>query len=240
MEEQAKYLFEVKPDPETRTVTILEGKAPIQPSIIPEPIAISGNIYAPAVFWEHRKHHFQLDRCHVEYSRHSRIIRLICDEKSEYNETVTGKLLMFEPLQALQINNFEHSYSRDSLIKTIKTYRPYFFNRKQADKIVNQLRLLKAKINTIIEKFDDQKGNQKDMVEKQLETNLDLGFVLQMPVFKGLEPVQIPVEVMLDYKGADEVVFYLESIELMDLMVDLTDEAMNTVLDSIECAKIEV
>lgn len=232
---EENFNFDVSKMGDKKELIVWQGQMPEQPSQLPTPLEIDGNIYAPMEFWKIRKGLFDPDQCIVKYSSSNSTkapyILLVCNDTSPYPQKIKGVLKPNPELILLGINNFNKSYDRLDLMKTLKMFRYLFADKEEHSRVIKNLRTFKAKFEKIIEVADDQKGNKKDFVERTLSNEFDLSFALKAKLFPGTDPVIFTVQVIIDYTASEEVTFMLESFELMDLQVENIERIFDDILD---------
>jgi hypothetical protein len=157
-------------------------------------------------------------------------ITLIVDEDSAYFKQIKGQLaLSDEILSKFQINSSKEWSSHD-LAELIKMNRRYFESKDAAMKLVTTLRNFKAKVEKEIENIKDDKANFRALKAQKVESNLPDDFNINIPIFKGMEPETINVEIVVNQNTLD---CRLVSPDLEQLIYDLSQKAMSGVVSAI-------
>lgn len=211
----------------------------------PEPVKINGTITAPRSFYDPRKKadlsqrvegqpftpYFHPHHTHVVVDRENGQIQLINQENSRFASIITGTLSGSKDYKDLGINSLTPRSPGD-LGKLLKRYRHLFPNQEDGMKLIGELLNFSATINTNVEKKEDQRANKKSLLAQSVETNIPLSFYLNVPVFKGSDPVKLKIEINLDSRGSGMVDCYLESPEALDLINTQRDEIIDTQLSA--------
>lgn len=218
-------------------LTIREGKAP--DPVNPEnqrPVHISGNIDAPSNYYHARKESGQFvdTDCIVNASYKDRRIELkVHQDKEHLQVIVEGKMKMNHRLAAFSINNPNVTYTRDELSRLAKFNRSAFSVMEEGMNFVKVLKDFSLSYNQAFEDRDDNRGNKKLLVQTVIEkSNIPEKITLKLPVFEGDEPQEIEVEVLYDVESTGDVRFYLESIDLADLIETKSIEIVDSELKS--------
>jgi hypothetical protein len=194
----------------------------------PEKVNIAGNIQAPSNWIEVRKPNPQTD--HVIFSRSEMSIIYTANESNHYATKIMGKLTLNKDLQNFGIliseDKSADKYTTEDLASFLKLNRYFFADRTEAAKIITALNQFKAKLNTEIEKNQDQRGNSKNLVEKVVESNVPTEFTLSMPVFIGYPKMNFKVEICISTTDRS-VTVWLESPELMEIIISERDRIIN-------------
>lgn len=192
-------------------------------------VQINGVISAPGNFIEVRKEQDKYDRSHITYSYRDLCITLTTRENLDtLGTTVTGKLIKNPDLDKLYLNSQKVLTSKE-LTQLLKFNRVFFADKDENGTIVSNLQKLKISAQQFIEKEDASKGSEKEYYELKVDNGLDLKFTLNMPVFIGQPSKKFLVEVCYRIREKN-VEFWLESIELADLLKSCAEEIINTEL----------
>ena len=207
---------------ETKELVIRTGEA----SVIKEQrtVTLRGDINAPVEFATKRQTQINALSSHVEVDKTNFKITLVVDESNHYSTTVEGALVLFPELAKLKINE-NKTYSPRELYDTIKFSGAYFKNREQHAALCGKLTKFTSRIEVDFVNSNDFKGNAALSKLTRIKTDLDLKFVLAIPVFKGGEPSAFEVEICLDAKDGG-VICWLESVELHEIKTKIADEMM--------------
>jgi len=219
----------VKVEGETKTLTILQGQA--LPQREPKIINITGTISAPHEFISKRKGLYEKTRVGVSYNRSLMEITLHADDVNFFGATVTGKLLINPDLNAFGINQAKERTIKD-LSKFLKMNK-YFF--KDVDKcmlIISNLQKFSASVTTQLEQSNDNRGNKNEVFEVKVDSNLDMFFDLNMPIFKGQPAKMFRVDIAFDVRDKS-VSIWLESPELQEIILGDRDAILDTQIEAI-------
>jgi hypothetical protein len=140
--------------------------------------------------------------------------------------TVTGKIALDPKIMEFGINIGSKLYSGQDLAQFLNFNRLLFKERDKCLTLVDALRKFKAKIDQEIEAANDNKGNKKYVFEQAIRQEHELRFQLFWPVISGGEKQEFWVEINFDVQNR-QMVFWLESVELNELIMEQTDTLLN-------------
>lgn len=214
---------------ETKELVIRTGEAPV----IKEQkfLALKGDINAPVEFAAKRKTEINALKSHVEVDKTNFKITLVIDEENHYSASVEGALVLFPELAKLKINE-NKIYSPRELYDTIKFMAAWFKNRDQHKALCEKLTKFTSRVETDFTNSNDFKGNVALSKLTKIKTDLDLSFILAIPIFKGSDPATFSVEICLDTKDGG-VILWLESVELHELKTKESEVAMKSSIDAL-------
>lgn len=211
----------------------------VLPHYEPVKIKLAGDIRSVSSFLKIRKSlagwlHQEVDinKAIVRVDKKNMIIHLSLDPGNIHGTEITGKLDYSEELIKWGINSGK-ALSLAELKDIIR------FNRLDFDVTDQQKTLLEAyqkfNIKTAVEmsKESDNKGNQKLTYEKKVDFGLPTVFVLNIPIFKGFKSLSFNVEIII-HPTDSTVNFYLESIDLNELIITNKEQIFNDELLSCE------
>jgi hypothetical protein len=212
-------------------VIIREGEA--LPQNEPVKINIVGIIDSPARWLEAREELQKLtDRCHVVVDRDNLSITLSINEISKFGPKITGRMQISEAFRKFHIND-GHTFTLPELAMLFKMNRSFFETKQQAMSLVALLQNFKGKVNKDLESSNDNRGNKKIDFKQAVESNLPDAFVLQIPVFNGMDTEEIKCEVYVD---PDDWSCQLISPDANDVIEKYRDEEINKVIERIDKA----
>jgi hypothetical protein len=190
---------------------------------------VSAAIGSPREFAEVRGVNKETDIVEYSYSGMSIVLK---KDVNDYNkcDTISGKLLQNPDLAAFGINT-EKVFTITDFQKFIRLRRFLFSEPDQWDTILRQLSAFKAKISTQIEDTKDQRGNVQKGMSRSLSAEIEMSFVLNLPVFVGQPAKKFRVDIGLDVTDASSVLVYLSSADLSELMASECINAINEQLD---------
>ena len=203
-------------------VVIREGKAVtlIDPKK-PKKIALVGVIQAPADFVDKRSTTFDEKYAHVVANYTDRTIVLVINESDLDPQfcieggTVTGKIELYPILDYLQING-RKEYSHRDLFDSLKFLGRFFENKEAHQALLKSLTHFNAKVNTKLKDENDFSGKAAIEVLQEIEHEIPLSFVMNMPIFGNTDASKFKVDIRLAGRGSS-VYFWLESVELDEL-----------------------
>lgn len=210
-----------------KEIIIRTGDAP--GIVVPRTVTLSGNIFAPGEFVIKRKQDIPVSKTNVVFDYDKLEIVLTIDEENHYAKRISGNLVMFSDLESFQINKPKR-YSTTELFKLLRLKRAYFQNRDAHASILSQLQKLEVFTNTEFKSANDLRGSTAIQKITQAKSNLDLQFILTIPIFKGLPEKTFIVEI--DVEPTDGTILCgLVSSDLAELEVQLRDEVMKCQLE---------
>lgn len=137
---------------------------------------------------EHSKLEFCYDKLYID---------LHYDARQRNPDVIQGKLKLHPDLEKFNINSGK-SYSTFELSDFIKMNRHYFENKEYAMKLVSELRNFEGKVNRDLEAKTDERGNKRALINQVVESNIPLGFFLELPIFVGQEKTRLEVEININ------------------------------------------
>lgn len=210
-------------------LTVREGKAlELKP---PVKIVISGDIKTVSSFLAKRKTPYFIDnaglqeinpdRAIVTVDKSDLSIALELDPENVYGTEVTAKLAYTPELELFCINK-NRLFNREELIKLIRFNKIWFADAEAHDKLLKAYQAFTATVNANIGKTSDTRGNVDNSYKKTVETNVPDSFVLNIPIFNGMEKRRFRVEIAIDSTDASTK-FWMESVELNEIIQIETD-----------------
>ncbi len=207
-------------------IIVREGQA--IPHYEPKIINISGTIEAPGNFIEKRRGLHDKDGVNVTFNRSEMRITLTLDEREHFSTTITGKMQTNPDLDNYGINK-EKYYTIADLQKFLRMRRSHFTDRDKNAIIVTNLSKFKASISTELEQMKSNRGEEKQLKETKISTDLAMDFDLELPIFKGGQKKKFKVEICFEVRDA-AVTVWLESPELQEIMDSDRDNIMDSEL----------
>lgn len=184
---------------------------------LPKIINITGTIASPAEYLLKRKSELVAKNCHVIFSYIKMYIKLIVDESNHYSATITGQTELNPDLKKFGINE-TRLFTIKELKQFLKFNRIFFAEIDANMKMITNLERFSASVQTQIDAHSNDRGDKKQSLEVKIDSNLDLNFVLNMPIFTGESASKFQVEVCCDIRdGATSI--WLESPELQSLII---------------------
>jgi hypothetical protein len=206
-------------------LTILTGKAP--DPFNPSPIAVSGTIEAIKSYVETR--YPQKASVRVEYSFDRGFIKLVHNEGSMTQYTVTGQLEVFKDFATI-LNTHSDPTQLGELLRKKRTY---FTDQTEGSKLIYALKGFKAKVDKELEKFEDKRsGHYKNVAEKVVTSNLPESIKMVMEIIKGEKPVEFMVDIYVDVRD-NGVSITLESIEAEEFAETIKRSVISDCLENV-------
>jgi len=190
----------------------------------------SGNIKAPANYVEVIG--FDKTKAVVSFSREKMEIIFKEHPRHLYGAIISGKLLLNPELLEFGING-DKIYSPKELADFLNMRRHLFTEKSECMKLIAALSIFKAKIETVLENNQDNKGNLKKLVEKRIEQGLPEKFNLKIPIFIGYTPYEFPVDICVDSNNLS-IELWLESAEMNELLKTERDIIINQEMKRIQ------
>lgn len=201
----------------------LEPKAPVK-------INLSGVIGAPAEFLAKRiteSDQINPKRCHVIVNREKLSIRLVTNEHDEYTRgEVEGTLSLHPKFEEFGINDRRKTWKPSELGQFFKMNRSFFPNREENMKLVSDLKNFTATVNSTMDRQTKENGSMKMSYGQVVNSNLPEAFTLELPIFKGVTPTTLQVEVYATIDGSD-VFLQLFSPAANQVIEEMRDQAIN-------------
>lgn len=219
------------------TLTVLEGTALEQKQ--PEKIKLSGNIESIKQFLDKRYsggkgkslQEVDKEKAVVLVDQNGMTIKLLLDPENFFGLEVLASLEVTPELKAFHIND-NHEFTRESMIKLLKFNKRFFEDPLKHEGLLESYMKLNLSGTTQVKNESDDRGS-KDLAFKKIinSQHIPLGFVLEMPVYKGQKVEKFRVDICLDVTDAS-VRFWFESVELLELMEMRKEEIFNKQLES--------
>lgn len=223
---------------ESREIIFREGQA--LPPVAPKKILITGDIRTVSSFIEKRNDEKQLptagyqwinpDRAIVEVDKDKGTIALHLDPEDEYGPVITAKLEFAPELLQFSINK-DRKFTREELIKLIRFNKFWFDSPEAQDTLLKAYMAFSAEVNAKVGAESDNRGNRANSFNKTVTTNIPTDFILNIPIFKGMPKRRFRVEIALDSTDGSTK-FWLESVELVEIIQVETDLILNAELES--------
>jgi len=204
----------------------------------PISIQISGNIDSPLNWLQKRVVNVTMNEnsnsthivlqleSHLLIDRNNLSIMLVLNETNPLLKGyILGKLEKHPDFLKWNINNPSSDWDHDSLSEFIKMNRSFFTDRNEAMKLSTALKELKVKVDKELEKYDDKKGNYRNIaVQTVKEMSIPAEFSINVPIFKGQNKVSIAIEI---YINPNNYRITLVSPDANDVVSDVRDSIIN-------------
>lgn len=215
---------------------VREGDA--LPLLQPNAIIISGDIKSISNFLKVRtsagagSQVVDNKKAIVTVNKDKRTIALELDPEYSLGTIVNARLELTPELNRFKIN-YDYFFKKDELVKLIKFNKLYFESKEKHAELVTAFSKLSSTVNISARDSNDDRGNKEREYVKSVETNAPTDFILNIPIFKGFEPIPFRVNICLDV--IDGVArFWLESVELHEKIQVLTEEIFTKELESVK------
>lgn len=230
--------FDVSVMGDKAEITMLSGQA--AKIYDPEKVQLDGIITAPSEYFTKRRYvaldeanlpvevGFSRHSTHVIFNKEERKIVLTVNEHDKFATVVMGSLKFNKFLASLEINS-PQSYSIAQLQKLFRFERRWFADPDKHRQLLLKLRNFTTVITVKTQQEDDRAGNKSQLFESKVSEFTkanDLGFVLSLPVFDGLEKRQIPISVEIDVVGGSVALFLV-----CDELDEIIDEIVTSIFD---------
>lgn len=204
-----------------KQITILEGEAPEQ--FNPEAIVLKGIISAPADFIEQRADTFNPEKSHAIVEKTNGQIILVINEQSVTEKyTIRGVIQKGKKISDLGINTGK-IYSPKDLSRRFRLERSLFNSATDHLTLITELRNFDATIKNKVDEEDDLRGNTKNALIREVESNIPEEFDLRLPVIEGEDEEIIEVSIMLEISGS-RIFCSLESVDAEEIYENRSEE----------------
>lgn len=226
----------VKIEGEQKVLTVLTGNA-LSPEA-PEKIELEGDITTVSNFLKVRKSEgsglqtIDKSKAVVTVNKKERTISLELDPENKYGANVSGTLEESEELKQFSINK-NKTFTKEELVKLFKFNKLFFADKDKHSGLVQAFQKISSTVNIKANDSSDERGNKERNYVKEVTTNAPTEFILEIPVFKGFGNKKFRVEVCLDVTDGSAR-FWLESIELHEIMQSEVDQIFNDQLSEAE------
>ncbi len=206
----------------------LEPKAPIKTDI-------SGVIGSPLEYLKKRLStgQFTEERSHLIVDREYISLSLIINEDDDYQRGIVHGKLEFHPkFEEFGINT-KKEWTPMELGLFFKMNRAFFPDRGANMKLVTDLMSFTATVNNKIERSVKENGDRTDNFAQVVNSNLPASFVLNIPIFKGMEAETLEVETFARVDGR-AVVFVLISPGANQTLEEIRNKTIDAQLEQIK------
>lgn len=210
-------------------LVIREGAA--APVILPNKLELHGD-YTAVMEWL-RVNKSTLDKHVAVFSYDSNVMSLDVNTKPQFEDSiiVSATLRHNRELEAFGINK-EKFYSKKDLEKLVKMNRFFFKNADENAKLLIALSKLNLKVEALINDEKDKRGNTNQGYSQNVTSDMPLDFTMSIPIYQGLPNSTFRVEICFDVTDRS-IRFWLESVELKELQMDLADQIFKPQIESI-------
>lgn len=228
MKTEAPTIVQLKPEvPANGVLTLLQGAAPA-PIQAPAKLAYAGRLDTPRLFLTPKEANYVPTQCTFEVDAEANKVRFVGTEKShESADTITGKLEPSEAIAQFKLNTGER-WTVPALIELVKRMRPYFATQEAQTALITHLRNWSFGVSKLFEEASSQDGNARRAVTVKVEGQAPVPFVLYLPIYKGYPKERIEVEFGVDAESPTGVRLYMDSPQLLDLLLSKKEEYLAT------------
>lgn len=208
-------------------IVIREGKA--ETLYEPRKVQIAGDIKAPGEYFKKRwdtEIEPVKNSSHLVVDNENLTIQLVVNEKDHHAVIIDGKMEFNKDFLSFNINR-QKNYTVAELYKMLRLKRAFFSDRASHAAILEQLKKFEAKTEVEFTSLNDFKGSTALKKVQNCKTNLSYNFILNLSIYKGLDPVSFPVEI--EFEPTDgSIMCWLISEDLAELEVKQRDEVMES------------
>lgn len=158
----------------------------------------------------------------------------------ENKVVVNGRIKINPRIMQLNLSEFGRKrWDETTFVNLIKSLRPYFTDSKNALELISSIKNIKVRVDTIIQKEDNQRGNKGETFKQVADTDLIHSFALELPLFVGgnAEDIVLPVELYYDYNAsAGGLEFWVESKEYEEIIEPRIKALIDEQVDKFEDA----
>ncbi len=195
-------------------------------------ISIVGILDAPYQFLEPKLSLYKSINAHALVNLNAGSIELNLNDSDYFQDKVKGVLSPGKDLEQFQINK-NTKFTLHDLLKLIKRTKFFFEDKAEHQSLIVSMQNFNAKITTEIQKHHDNRGNNKNLLERISTIDAPVDFKLLIPIYEGYKALSFLVEVCLDPTDAD-VRFYLESSQLFDLLQSEKERIINIEVEKLK------
>jgi len=146
--------------------------------------------------------------------------------------TIKGVIVLHRLISDLSINKNKY-YSLTDFKALIRNSRRYFTSLEMHAKLMDSLQNFKASIDKHIEDADDKKGNVTYQYITKLKTDMDLFFILDIPLIKNIA-AKCTFKVDIDVQVRERTVeFAFDSVELEEQLDLLKDQIIDSTISNL-------
>jgi len=192
-------------------------------------VSIAGIISSPYEYLLKRIQTINVLDTHVLVDRDKMTIDLFVNASDHFGVTIKGSLEESPIFKKFGINK-GIEMQPEKLSDLFKMNRAFFADRNESMLIVSALKNFKAKVNSDIQKSNDNRANTTVLKQQSVTSNLPEGFTLRMPLFKGAESQEFEVEV---YINAEDFSCSLISPSANEIIEDVKDGIIDDLIQQI-------
>lgn len=225
----------------SKPIIILEGDA--QKPHYREPMSHRGELAMPDKWVQSMNANgIKIDgtnaRCVVDYNEMS-INLIVSDDENRTEHKFTGKTAIFGYLAELGINTTKQ-FQPMELGQFIRRHLFLFADQKEGMNLSTQLMKFKAKIESLFNASNDNRGNTEKSIQTIFESDLPHGFTLRTPLFVDTDvKIDIPVEIFINPTSSG-VSIYLESYQLRVEIIEQIRSRIEQCLKTIDANNIPI
>lgn len=210
-------------------VFIYEGKAPEVKE--PKILNINGQIDAPARWLKNK----EVDElvAHIIVDREKMVISMKMEETDPWGSSITGRMEYDPTFIKFGINSGDYK-TPNEMAQFFKMNRSFFDNQSNAMNLVTELQNFRAKVESIVEKSENTRGDKRSLYAQTVASNIPEKFKLFMPIFKGQAKQVFEVEI---YIKPEDLTCTLVSPEANDFAEQFRNVAIDHVLEIIQTVK---
>ena len=175
---------------------------PIEP-IEPSEINLQGRVGTIAEFLSKRNHQFKDDACNIVVDLNENIMTFTGNERTEDNKeetVISSKIIETKHFKELEVNK-PRQFEALELADYLRFRKNMFTDKEQFSKVWAALSSFEAEIDTQVKEANDKTGNSTKFIKQEVTHNMPRIFDLTIPVFEGVKPIKIEVEVDVNPNG---------------------------------------
>lgn len=240
-----KENVKISVDGSVRELIIREGQAP--PVVLPDTLSITGNIDAPALFYEHRKElpedaeqYIDPTTALVIINEEEKSILLMVNPKNSagMDNNIKGALKFSPELHHLgvfwgNVGQVAKIFKRQDFRKFLTFNRRFFVQDEHFANLLAGIGKLEMAIQQVANETSNNRGEFDSHASRAIQTNLPKVVTLEHEAYKGCGKIRYLVEVCYDIE--DRVpVFWLESPELAQQLEEIAHAQIKSVIKRLD------
>lgn len=206
-------------------VTLRHGDAAPIESI--KPLEVSGNIQAPADYFDHVKDTLDLKTCHVEVNAENVELTLVVNPQKEFNTAkIVGRARTTPVLTKVFRVNKDQSFSKDSFTRLVKMNRHHFNTVDESYELLATLEKLSVQVEKELTDEKPGRGTMNQQIKQKVKSSIPEGLTLNVSIFEGEDKLPLYCEIDFELAG-NELRFYLVSPDLREYEQRVGEELIN-------------
>lgn len=193
----------------------------------------SGNIDTVSRYLDKRSHLVDHEQTTVFVDREAMQIEIQSNETDYFGDKLSGALKVHPDFKKFGINtgNFVPT---QKLGDFFKMHRAFFVDRDENFKVVSVLKNFEGSVDAKIKEIKQDNGNTHVSRETIVNSTIPPTVRLRMGLFKGLEPKEFDVNLVLSVSTTGQVVVNLESPDAQEIIETYKNEVIDKELEIID------